>query len=221
MSKPFDLLIFDWDGTLADSQARIVSSFHYAANKLQLPSRRDVDIRQMIGLSLNNAMYRLFPELDKVQCDELVLAYREHYFSDQALPSGLFPQALETIKQLATQGYQLSVATGKSRRGLDEGLEQTGLQAYFTVTRTAEETASKPDPQMLEEILWHTGVVAERALMVGDTTYDLLMANRAHMSSLAVSYGMHSKEQLMECQPLGCIDTIAEMVDWLTGLGQR
>jgi len=214
MSK-FKLLVFDWDGTLMDSQGRIVNSFQAAIADLQLEYRNVNQIRSIIGLGLEEGIITLFPTL--AQSPRLLLAkhYHDYFWSAAALPTPLFPGIAEMLQTLHAAGYWLAVATGKSRLGLNRSLNDTGLQSLFLSSRCAEETSSKPHPQMLQEIMAELEVSNSETLMVGDTDYDLQMANNAGVASVAVSYGMHEKDRLLKCQPLVCLDDLSELPVWL------
>ena len=210
----YKALIFDWDGTLLDSEARIVSCFQKAAEDIGLPSLSNLVIRNIIGLGLFEAVIRLFPDLEPLRQSAFVERYRHHYFLDQA-PSVLFSGVKETLQSFHEDGYLLAVATGKSRRGLDLALQETGLLPLFAVTRCADETYSKPDPTMLFEILQELSLRTAEAIMVGDTEYDLEMAERARMDRVAVTYGAHEVERLIRWNPLACFQKFSEFRDWL------
>lgn len=215
MAKPFKLLVFDWDGTVMDSVARIVNSFQAAIATLDLAPRSDQEIRVIIGLGLAEAIQRLYPDIDAPHAMQLIELYRQHFFSPTAVATPLFPDAAAVLQDLADAGYQLAVATGKSRHGLNQALQQTGLQDLFVATRCAEETFSKPHPLMLQEILAELAVPAQHALMIGDTDFDLQMATNAGVASVAVSYGVHEKAQLLACNPLICLDNLRQLPEWL------
>ncbi len=211
----FKLLVFDWDGTLMDSQGRIVNSFQAAIADLQLEYRNVNQIRTIIGLGLEEGIIALFPTL--AQSPRLLLAkhYYDYFWSAAALPTPLFSGIAEMLQTLHATGYWLAVATGKSRLGLNRSLNDTGLQSLFLSSRCAEETSSKPHPQMLQEIMAELEVSNSETLMVGDTDYDLQMANNAGVASVAVSYGMHEKDRLLKCRPLVCLDDLSELPVWL------
>jgi phosphoglycolate phosphatase len=213
--QPYDLIVFDWDGTLMDSAAKIVRCFQAAAVDSGLAPPPDAAIRNIIGLGLSEALDLVLPGVDTETREQVVLHYRRHFIHIDQTETALFPGVVEGLEQLVASGLQLAVATGKARRGLDRVLRDTATSRYFCVTRCADESCSKPHPQMLHDILGHTGVDAERALMVGDTTYDLQMALAAQMPSLAVSYGAHERERLLQHKPLGCLDSFAEVCQWL------
>ncbi len=214
-AKRFPLLVFDWDGTLMDSAARIVSCMQAAASDVGLPPLESSVIRNIIGLGLREAMNRLFPGSDESLQDALTTRYRHHFLGTEYAPSPLFPQAKETLTYLHDEGYWLAVATGKGRSGLESVLEETGCKGLFHATRCADETSSKPDPQMLQEIMGALNIAARDTLMIGDTEYDMHMANNAGAAGLAVSYGVHERERLLQCQPLACVDSISELRLWL------
>lgn len=211
----FELIVFDWDGTLMDSEARIVACVQGAFADLGLPAPTREAARDIIGLGLEEAMARLAPGADQASLAALVLQYRRHFLVTDRTPSVLFPGARETLDWMAGQGYRLAVATGKSRAGLDKSLAETGLERVFHATRCADETFSKPHPQMLFELMDELGAGADETLMIGDTEYDLQMARNAGVKSLAVSYGVHSPERLLAQGPLACIDSLAAIPGWL------
>ncbi len=210
----YELLAFDWDGTLFDSTACIVKSMQAAARELGLAEPSVERARYVIGLGLEPALKTAMPELPRSSYRELADAYRRHYFAT-AHEVTLFDGVPELLKALQARGHRLSVATGKSRRGLDEALQQVGLQHLFEATRTADETASKPHPQMLHELMDELGVPAHRTLMVGDTTHDLQLAANAGSAALAVSFGAHGVAELQALQPLAVLHSVAELSDWL------
>jgi phosphoglycolate phosphatase len=213
-NKPFNLLVFDWDGTLMDSQARIVTSFQSAIADLNMEERSVAQIRHLIGLGADTVIRSLFPQASTQQSIELIERYRHHFFNmDLATP--LFPGATETLQTLHKAGYWLAVSTGKSRKGLNQALVESQLSPLFHITRCGEESASKPSPQMLYEIMDELGIPANETLMIGDTEYDLQMANNAGVASVAVSYGMHDKTTLLNYNPLICIDNLPTLLSWL------
>ena len=216
----YRLLIFDWDGTLVDSIGRIVEAMHRAADVADVPRSSDRAVRDIIGLELGVAIRTLYPELDEpLRIEAIRRAYSEQYLALETEPSPLFDGVQESLEVFREQGYRLAVATGKGRHGLQRVLADKGWLDYFDVTRCADETASKPDPRMLHEILAHCAVSPERALMVGDSTFDLLMARNAGMDAVAVGYGAQSLQVLCECAPRLAINQFNELRAWLDGLG--
>ncbi|MBK1649921.1 HAD-IA family hydrolase [Rhabdochromatium marinum] len=213
------LIIFDWDGTLMDSAARIVNCMTAAFVELELTPPPAASIRMQIGLGLEEAMTALDPALGAEVKTQLMDAYRRRFLGADPTPTPLFEQAFEVVRDLHAQGWLLAVATGKSRRGLDRALEESGLGPYFHATRCADETFSKPHPQMLLEVLDELGTRAEAALMIGDTEFDLRMAQNAGMAALGVSYGVHDRERLLACAPLDLIHAIGELPGWLAARG--
>lgn len=214
--REFQLLIFDWDGTLVDSVQRIVDAMWFAAAACNLPLRSAEQVRGIIGLGLPEAVQSLYPDV----CNASTLArfrtaYSEHYLYLEREPSPLFVGVREALASFREQGYQLAVATGKSRHGLERVLDGQGLREFFNVTRCADETASKPNPLMLEEILAHCSVSPAQSLMVGDSPFDLLMAHNAGVTPVAVSYGAQPLSVLQACQPRLCIDHFSALRDWL------
>lgn len=214
MPAAIRLIVFDWDGTLMDSETQIVHSMFGAIRDMQLESRTADECRNIIGLGLKEAIDSLYPGRDEQFSRQFVDSYRHHWFT-QADDSELFPGARETLLLLREAGFELAIATGKGRTGLEKVLKHTELESMFSVTRCSDETRSKPHPQMLEEILQETGIEAANTLMVGDTEYDMNMAIQAGVHPVAVSYGVHERGRLMAHQPLACLDTISELVDWL------
>lgn len=215
MSSEYKLLIFDWDGTLADSIGRIVTSMQEAAQRAGRAERDDEAIKGIIGLGLPEAILTLYPDM----AAEQVIAFRQHYANTyialDAEPSPLFVGVVESLEAFRAQGYRLAVATGKARRGLDRVLKAHGWERFFDVTRAADETASKPDPLMLNQILAHCDMRSEQALMVGDASFDLLMARNAGIDSVAVSYGAQSIERLRDFDPVLEVDHFPELRGWL------
>ncbi|SDH45055.1 HAD-IIIA family hydrolase [Pseudomonas panipatensis] len=214
----YSLLIFDWDGTLVDSIGRIVESMRVAAGRSGLPWRSDEAIKGIIGLGLPEAIQTLYPEVDDAAALSVFRRdYGEHYLLLEAEPSPLFPGVMDALEHFRHCGFRLAVATGKSRRGLDRVLAGQGWQRFFDITRAADESASKPDPRMLHEILAHCRVDPRRALMVGDSPFDLEMARRAGMDSVAVAYGAQPLSVLREFGPSLEIEHFNELRAWLDG----
>lgn len=214
MSKRYDLIVFDWDGTVMDSTAVIVDSIQAACRDLGLAVPDDEAARHVIGLGLVQALRHAVPDAPESMYEPLVARYRHHFLAqDRAIP--LFGGARETIAELYDAGYWLGVATGKNRAGLDRALESTGLRKYFHATRTADQTFSKPHPAMLLELMDELAVTTERALMIGDTTHDVQMAQNAKVDAVAVGYGAHPPEQLQELNPLALVGSFAELRAWL------
>jgi phosphoglycolate phosphatase len=213
MAKAFELLVFDWDGTLMDSEAHIVACMQRAARDLGLEELAREAVRDIIGLGLREALMALLPGRDEATYRALTERYRVHFFTDDACQP--FAGAETVLQELQDQGYLLAIATGKGRHGLDRVLHSTGFQRFFTATRCADEARSKPDPQMLHDILELLAVDPHRALMIGDTEYDLRMARAAGTHLLGVDYGVHDRQRLLQCEPLGCLGSIAELPGWL------
>ncbi len=220
MSHTFNLLVFDWDGTLMDSEASIVHCMQGAIEDLGCEPRSKEQIRNIIGLGLREAINTLYPGTDDAFLQAVVERYRHHFFGGGSEMAELFPGAEHTVRELSEAGYLLAVATGKGRRGLDMVLEKTGLGHYFHATRCADEAFSKPHPQMLEEVMDVLGAEPGETLMIGDSEYDMQMANNARTHALAVSYGVHDKARLMQHNPLHCLDDISELGGWLAAQQQ-
>lgn len=214
MPKQFDLLVFDWDGTLMDSAAVIVASIQAASRDIDLDAPSDEAARHIIGLGLNEAVAALFPDLPQSGYARLTDRYRHHFMSQDAqIP--LFEGAAETVRELHDAGFLLAVATGKGRRGLERVLDHTGLRPWFHATRCADESFSKPHPQMLLELMDVLGAEPRRTLMIGDTSHDLQMAANAGVPSLGACYGAHPKSGLVSLSPLACAETFGELREWL------
>lgn len=212
----YSLLVFDWDGTLVDSIQRIVESMRAAADACDLAQLPEQTIRDIIGLGLPEAIATLYPALEPGErFERFRRVYSEHYIGLEQSPSPFFPGAREALEGFRQQGYRLAVATGKSRRGLDRVLRGHDLLEFFDVTRCADETASKPHPLMLEEILAVTASTPQQALMVGDSPFDLDMAHAASMTAVAVGHGAQSLEVLRRCRPHLEINHFSELVCWL------
>jgi phosphoglycolate phosphatase len=211
----FKLIVFDWDGTLMDSESKIVACIQAAFDDLGEPAPSREAARNVIGLGLKETMAELWPEANPAQWSLVADRYRYYFLSADQTPSVLFPGARELVDWLLEQNYLLAVATGKSRHGLDVALDGTGLADRFHATRCADETFSKPHPEMLLQIIDELGVGGADTLMVGDTEYDMQMASNAGTSALAACYGVHDRQRLLTQNPLGCLETLAEMRPWL------
>ncbi len=212
------LVVFDWDGTLADSEGAIVRSARHAIEQLGLPARSNHQIREIIGLGLEQATESLFPGRGPELAATFALAYRRHFTSELRGPIELFTGAEEALLALKGRGYQLAVATGKGRAGLERQLDETGLRPVFDATRTADETASKPDPRMLLELMEDLGCAPGETLMVGDTAFDLEMAARAGAAAVGVTCGVHASDRLLNFSPLTLLNSVRELPRWLHGL---
>ena len=212
--RPFDLVVFDWDGTLSDSTAIIVRCIQAAVRDVggQVPS--DADAAYVIGLGLQQALARAAPDVPPSLYPQLGARYRHHYVQ-HLHDISLFDGALALLHDLKARGHQIAVATGKSRRGLDDALNSSQLQGLFHSSRTADETAGKPDPLMLHELMAELDVPAQRVVMVGDTTHDLQMALNAGVASIGVSYGAHDHAEFAACAPRFVAHSVRELHDWL------
>lgn len=213
--KKFELVVFDWDGTLMDSEARIVKCLQLAAVDAGLPAPPRREAKQVIGLGLSEALQRLFPAAGASDLQRLVERYRGYFLGDELTESELFEGAREVLEELASGPVLLAVATGKSRRGLDRELERSNLSHYFQITRCADETFSKPHPQMLLEIMRELGIEPRQTLMVGDTEFDVQMAGNAGALALGVGYGVHEPDRLMAAGAVDCLSKIHDLPAWL------
>ncbi|WP_420465297.1 HAD family hydrolase [Panacagrimonas sp.] len=215
-ARRYDVLIFDWDGTLSDSESQIVSGMQAAIRDLDLPSRDDRAIGQLIGLGLEEGMQQLYPELDTDRLIALLMRYRARFVGQGLHESPLFPGVEQALQVLAQAGYRLAVATGKSRPGLNRSFKQHHLlQPLFAASRTADETANKPNPLMLEELLREFDVPAERALMIGDTEYDAAMAAAIGMPMLGVTCGVHEPQRILAAGAMALLESVADLPGWL------
>jgi phosphoglycolate phosphatase len=212
--KQFDLIVFDWDGTLMDSTATIVKCIQASAKDLGLPIPTRESASHVIGLGLGEALQVVLPDVDPKYYPRMVERYRYHYLSkDHELT--LFDGVHEMLQELSQQGYFLAVATGKSRVGLNRSLNAARLLSTFDATRCADETFSKPHPAMLQELTRELGQDLRRTVMIGDTTHDLMMAQNAGSASIAVEYGAHPVDQLQACKPVFSARSVPELHQWL------
>ena len=209
------LLIFDWDGTLMDSGSKIVNCFHRSAIDNGLEPAPEKPIRELIGMSLNQAWMRLYPDLDDVKLSAVLQSYRDYWIFRDSTPMPYFDYVEQGLMDLERAGFLLAVATGKSRAGLDRVLKESKIDSKFVITRCADETRPKPHPQMLLEILDFCGVAADDATMIGDTEFDMSMALNADVNSLAVSYGYHSLDTLQTLSDFPVQPSFKSLVDWL------
>ncbi len=212
--KQFDLIVFDWDGTLMDSTSAIIASMQAAARDLGVPAPDKQSASYVIGLGLQDALQAAMPDLDPTHYPKMVERYRYHYLSQDHQLS-LFDGAREMLDDLAAQGYFLAVATGKSRVGLNRALATAGVTSVFDATRCADETFSKPHPAMLQELTRELGQDMGRTVMIGDTTHDLQMAGNAGAAAICVNYGAHPANELAAHSPLFGAESIAELHAWL------
>jgi len=208
------LVIFDWDGTLFNSVGQIVASLQFAAQQHKQPLSDDA-AKSIIGLGLPEVMQTLFPDVPELH-SAILDSYAEHYVA-HSQDDQWFDGVGDMLHDLKQRGFKLAVATGKSRRGLDRVLAKTQSQDLFDITRAASETQSKPHPQMLQEILSYTGVAPEQAIMVGDSSYDLQMAQNIEMPRVGVSYGVHSVDVLQQYKPLMIADDVTALHHYLAG----
>jgi phosphoglycolate phosphatase len=211
---PYDLIAFDWDGTLFDSTALITRCIQAACADLEVPVPSDAQASYVIGMGLTAALQHAVPSLPAARYRELGERYRHHYFARQH-EIVFFDGTLAMLQDLKTRGHRLAVATGKSRQGLDEALNMSALRGLFDATRTADETASKPDPRMLLELMAECGVPAERTVMIGDTTHDLQLAVNAGTAGIGVSYGAHDHATFAPFDPVAVVHSVAELHAWL------
>jgi phosphoglycolate phosphatase len=213
-TRRFTLIVFDWDGTLADSTTLIAQSIQRACIDVGQPPPDDRAARHVIGLGLTDALRSVAPALPPERYDELSARYRDHYLAREP-DIALFDGARELLAELDAAGYWLAVATGKSRRGLNRALSANGLAGVFHATRCADEGFPKPHPEMLLHVMEGLSVQPHDTLMIGDTTHDLELARNAGASGVAVTYGAHPPAGLASCSPLAMVDSVAALQDWL------
>lgn len=214
MKNHFELIVFDWDGTLMDSAGAIARAIQFACRDMGLPAPSDERARHVIGLGLQEALAYVAPGLKHEDYPRMVDCYRRHYLTiDHDLM--LFDGAFELVESLAEEGRLLGVATGKGRKGLDRAFAASGLGTFFHASRCADECFSKPHPEMLEQLMDTFGVDRSRTLMIGDTTHDLAMAENAGVQAVGVGYGAHLRAALEEAQTLAVVDSIADLTVWL------
>lgn len=209
------VVIFDWDGTLMDSVGRIVSSLRAAALQSGLLVPSEHDAKQIIGLSLNPAFDILFPGISDDKRQLMFEHYRDHYMVHDKTPTPLFAGVEQLLQQLKANNVLLAVATGKQRKGLDRMFAETGLEHYFDISRCADEAQSKPHPDMLQQIIRELGVSAQSAIMVGDTSHDMKMAQAINMPRVGVTHGVHGRDVLSQFAPKAIIDTLPDLMQFL------
>jgi phosphoglycolate phosphatase len=218
MPRRFDLIAFDWDGTLFNSTGLITRCIQNACRDVGTPVPTEQQAAYVIGLGLRDALMYAAPGFPPERYPELGQAYRRHYMASQH-EVVLFDGTLDMLQSLKSRNHLLAVATGKSRVGLNEALATTDLRGLFDATRTADETVSKPDPTMLLELLAELGVAPERALMIGDTTHDLQMAVNANVASVGVSFGAHDHDSFTPLNPLFVAHSTRELEAWFVANG--
>ncbi|TVP52426.1 MAG: HAD family hydrolase [Halomonadaceae bacterium] len=214
----YQAVIFDWDGTLVDSVDHIATCLQLAAAELNYPPRTLEQCRHIVGLGMVEALNLLYPGIQEAEMLALRKAYGVHFFARETLPENVFSGAHGMLDGLLSVGQRLAVATGKSRPGLDKGLHTSGLGPYFELTRCADETASKPDPTMLRQILAAWDLPPEQVIMVGDTSFDLEMAHRIGMPAVGVTWGGHQRDSLQAWQPIAVVDEMQQLSRVLAGL---
>lgn len=212
VTEKVSLVVFDWDGTVMDSIGRIVSSMQAAARHSDLVVPSDFAVKQIIGLSLDPALDVLFPGVAAAKRLQLFEHYRDHYVIHDTTPTPLFAGVEQVLKQLKEQNVLLAVATGKARKGLQRMFAETGLEQYFDFSRCADEAQSKPHPDMLQQILRQLNIGADQAVMVGDTSHDMKMAQAIAMPRIGVTHGVHGRDVLSQFAPKAIIDTIPELL---------
>ena len=213
--KPYELVIFDWDGTLMDSISKIVTCMQQMAQTLSIDTPTEQAVRDVIGLSMEEALKTLYPLKSVLDFEPMINSYKEHYLTLNSTPSPLFDGSAVLLNELRSMDYRLAVATGKGRNGLNRVLTETNLGHYFESSRCADESKSKPNPDMIFELLEELKVKPESAVMIGDSLHDLNMANNAGIDSVGVSYGAHSESTLLLAKPKAIIHQPLELLQVL------
>jgi phosphoglycolate phosphatase len=214
LPRECELVIFDWDGTVVDSTPTIAQAILNACSDIGVQVDDPHSASYVIGLGLQDALSRVAPGLTAAQQQALIDRFRHHYLSrDQSLRP--FPGMTEVLETIKNSGLPLAVATGKSRAGLERAFDATGTRHFFEISRCADETDPKPAPTMVFEICEELAIDPSSALVIGDTTHDIFMAKSAGASALAVGYGAHRKEELLEAKPLGLMHSVTELHDWI------
>lgn len=208
------LYIFDWDGTLCDSLEKIVRCTKAAAREIGIDEPSEESVKNIIGLSLTPAIQQIFPGISDADLKQLLQHYSRLFKDDDTGAPTLYAGAQSTLETLLDQGHHIAIATGKSRQGLDRVLTSLNMQSLFHGSRCADETASKPNPLMLRQLLEELNMPVEEAVMIGDTEYDMDMARQLAMRRIAVSYGAHELHRLHPYEPVHCLDTIEELLAW-------
>lgn len=208
------LYIFDWDGTISNSAEKIVRCMRHSIMEVGLPDRPDHAIKNIIGLGLPEAIRTLYPDISEQNLKRMRDGYSAQFIDADVTPSPFFDGAMATMKSLVAKGHLLAVATGKSRRGLDRVLAKLELAEFFHGSRCADETASKPDPKMLLELLDEFQCPVDQAVMIGDTEYDMAMARAIQMPRIAVSFGAHHIDRLKSYDPVLCVDHFSQIKEW-------
>ncbi|MDA1342839.1 MAG: HAD-IA family hydrolase [Proteobacteria bacterium] len=216
MKNRFDLIVFDWDGTLINTIDWIAHCLQVAGEEFGFIKPEAQAAKDVIGLCIDSAVATLYPEADAVAQKNIIQHYGTTYSSKQLSQDDFFPGVHGMLVQLKANGYQLAVATGKTRAGLIHALAATGTEKIFDITRCADETASKPNPKMLHEIMQHTQTTADRTLMVGDSIHDLQMARNANVPSIGVACGANSRESLQQYDPLLCLQQATELLNFFS-----
>ena len=213
--SPFRLIVFDWDGTLLDSIASIVGCAQATFERLGLPRASESAIRGTIGMGLREAVELLLPRHDEELFERVLSTYRHFWLQSYGQRAVLFEGARQTLERLRRAGYALAVATAKPWRGLRPDFDRTGVESYFQVVKTVDDAPPKPHPGILLEVLREAETEPAEALMVGDTTHDLDMARGAGVSAVAVTSGSQPRDVLLEREPMGCLEGVSQLPNWL------
>ena len=213
--KKYKCVIFDWDGTLMNSEARIVDSIQACAKAVGYPILSYDESKEIIGLSIGKAVELLYPQVDEETIAKMSVAYTKHFLEDSTVSMKPYDGVTELLSSIKKSGAKIAIATGKSRKGLDQVLSEMSFSNYFDMTRTPVESESKPSPLMLKQILEAFNINADEAIMVGDTEFDMEMAQNINMDKVALSHGVHDLHRLQKYNPVTCCDDLEELKDWL------
>ena len=213
--KKYKCVIFDWDGTLMNSEARIVDSIQACAKAVGYPILSYDESKEIIGLSIGKAVELLYPQVDEETIAKMSVAYTKHFLEDSTVSMKPYDGVTELLSSIKKSGAKIAIATGKSRKGLDQVLSEMSFANYFDMTRTPVESESKPSPLMLKQILEAFNINADEAIMVGDTEFDMEMAQNINMDKVALSHGVHDLHRLQKYNPVTCCDDLEELKDWL------
>ena len=215
LKNQFSFVIFDWDGTLMDSTARIVSAMQATAREANLPEPSEKAVKSIIGLSMGAVMDQIFPTADSASREKLFEIYRYQYVEGDKTPSPLFEGTMPLLHWLKSNEIPIAIATGKARQGLDRVLKDVGLLDFFDFSICADEASSKPHPQMVEHLLQRANKPANETLILGDSVHDLKMANNAGVKSVGVTSGANTHEELVVHNPMVILERICHLQKWL------
>ena len=220
MKSPYKLLVFDHDGTLVDSQHRIVEAMDLACVAQGLPIVPAERVLRFVGLRLEEAIANLLPGEEESRVAAVTRSFREAFVAMRAradYEEPLFPGVNDMLSALNNAGFILGIATGKNRRGLLHSLDWHGLSDHFVTLQTADDGPGKPSPNMLLRAMSEVGAEPEETLMIGDTTFDILMARNARMIGIGVAWGYHDPQELIAAGARRIAKTVPELTSLIAG----